>query len=75
MTNGEFHADAIRGIVAETERNTIYRVLEIIEKEICEFADSVCKDIPQKDEESIRVLIAMVITRCKDAAMALKGGE
>lgn len=32
MTNGEFHADAIRGIIAETERNTIDRVLEIIDE-------------------------------------------
>lgn len=34
MTNGEFHADAIRGIVAETERNTIDRVVKIIDKTI-----------------------------------------
>ncbi|MBR0090202.1 MAG: hypothetical protein IJP92_00670 [Lachnospiraceae bacterium] len=32
MTNGEFHADAIRGIIAETERNTIDRVLKIIDR-------------------------------------------
>ena len=32
MTNVEFYADAIRGIGAETERNTIDRVLEILDE-------------------------------------------
>lgn len=63
MTGGEFYADAIRGIVTETERNTFDRILEIIDDVTKTYKDSNGKT-PWIPEEEIRRRI-----------LALKGGE
>lgn len=54
----------------------IDRALKNIDKELSEFADFVCTSISnKKDEETARVLIALAMTRAKDAVLALKEGE
>ena len=66
MTNGEFYADAIRGIVAETERNTIYRVLEII--------DDTIRAVSLSGIDRNHIMLGTLI-ELKDKTLALKGEQ
>lgn len=69
MTTGEFHADAIRGIVAETERNTLDCVLEIIDKHGEQLVHSIVDGIYPE------IKAADILASVREDVLALKGGE
>lgn len=70
MTNGEFHADAIRGIVAETERNTLDRVLEIIDR-----LDAEAVEDFELDTDYGLAVVHDRFEKARKKIKALKGGK